>query len=58
MSEATALRERAAKCREIARDYRDDVGAPLHEMARDFEARASEIERNAFDRRVRYASAG
>ena len=51
MSNSAMLRERADRCREIAREYHPDVGRPLIEKAAELDRRASELERNGIDRR-------
>jgi hypothetical protein len=51
MSEPIKLRERAVRCREIGREYHPSVGAPLFEMAREFERQAAHMELQGVDRR-------
>jgi len=51
MSSAAALRERAANCREMAKEYHPSVGAPLIEKAIELDREASELERNGRERR-------
>jgi hypothetical protein len=51
MSSAAALRERAANCREMAKEYHPTVGRPLIEKARDLDRLAAELERNGIERR-------
>jgi hypothetical protein len=51
MSHAEGLRERAARCREIAKDYHPSVGAPLYQTAVDLEREAARIERAGAERR-------
>ena len=51
MSQSDKLRERADRCREIARDYHPSVGAPLYRMAAEFEREAARIERQGIERR-------
>jgi hypothetical protein len=51
MSNSAMLRERAERCREIAKDYHPDVGSPLLEKAAELDRRASELERNGIERR-------
>ncbi|MDT9598950.1 hypothetical protein [Sphingosinicella rhizophila] len=51
MTESTKLRERAVRCREIAKDYHPSVAAPLYVQAADFEREASRIEREGIERR-------
>jgi len=52
MHEVERLRERARRCLEIARDYAPSVGAPLYELAAQYEQRASHIERFGEERRI------
>jgi hypothetical protein len=51
MSNAAMLRERAANCREIAKEYHPSVGRPLLEKAIELDRRASELERSGRERR-------
>ena len=51
ISEATRLRERAMRCREIAKEYSALVAAPLHESAAAFEREAARLERQGVERR-------
>ena len=51
MSEATRLRERADRCREIAKEYHYSVGAPLYETAAALEKEAARLERGGYERR-------
>ena len=51
MTNAAALRDRAAHCRLLASEYHPSVGRPLLEKARDLEGKAAEIERNGRERR-------
>jgi hypothetical protein len=51
MSSAAALRERAANCREMAKEYHPTVARPLIEKARDLDRLAAELERNGIERR-------
>jgi hypothetical protein len=51
MFEVIKLRERAVRCREIAKDYHPSVGAPLFDMAREFERQAAHMELQGIDRR-------
>lgn len=51
IAEVTKLRERAVRCREIAKDYHPTVAAPLYVQAADFEREASRIEREGIERR-------
>ena len=53
MSEVMKLRERAVRCREIAKDYHPSVGAPLYVQATEFEREASRLEREGTERRGR-----
>ena len=55
MSEATELRERAGRCREIAREYHPSVGRPLWAQARELDRQAAQIERRGIERR-RYST--
>lgn len=51
MSEVMKLRERAIRCREIAKDYHPSVAAPLYDQATAFEREASRLEREGLERR-------
>ncbi len=51
MSNAAMLRERADRCREIAKDYHPSVGQPLLDKATELDRQAAEIERNGRERR-------
>ena len=51
IAEATRLRERAVRCREIAKEYHPSVGAPLYETAAELEREAARIEREGLERR-------
>ena len=51
MSNAAMLRERAAHCRELAKEYHPSVGKPLLEKATELDREASELERNGRERR-------
>ena len=51
MSSAAMLRERAANCREMAKEYHPSVGAPLIEKAIELDREASELERSGRERR-------
>jgi len=51
MSNAAMLRERAAHCRELAKEYHPSVGRPLIEKAIELDREASELERNGRERR-------
>jgi hypothetical protein len=51
MSGADALRERAARCRVMAKEYHPSVGAPLIELATELEQKAASLEREGVERR-------
>lgn len=51
--EAGALRERAARCRQMAKEYHPSVGAPLIETAVKLEREAADLERFGVERRGR-----
>ena len=51
MSEAQALRERAARCRVMAKEYHPSVGAPLIELATQLERDAAILDREGVERR-------
>ena len=51
--EAAALRERAARCRVMAKEYHPSVGAPLIELATSLEREAASLERSGVERRRR-----
>ena len=51
MSDATALRERASRCRQIAREYHPSVGRPLYEKALELDREAARMERTGVERR-------
>ena len=51
MSNAAMLRERAAHCRELAKEYHPSVGKPLLDKAIELDREASELERNGRERR-------
>jgi hypothetical protein len=51
MTESAALRERAARCRVMAREYHPSVGAPLIELATTLERNAAAYERGGVERR-------
>ncbi len=51
MTNAAMLRERAAHCRELAKEYHPSVGKPLIEKAIHLDREASELERNGRERR-------
>ena len=53
MSDVTKLRERAIRCREIAKEYHPSVGAPLYETAAELEREAARLERQGLERRER-----
>lgn len=53
MSQASTLRDRAARCREIARDYHPSVARPLYLKARELDHAAALIERRGIERRNR-----
>ena len=55
MSQAAHLRSRAARCREIARDYHPSVARPLYIKAREFDQAAALLERRGIERRERKA---
>jgi hypothetical protein len=50
-SDAGALRQRAERCRLMAREYHPSVGAPLIELAVRFEREAADKERGGVERR-------
>jgi hypothetical protein len=52
-SPAGALRERAQRCRVMAKEYHPSVGAPLIELATTLEREAAELERGGHERRGR-----
>jgi hypothetical protein len=52
MTNAAALREKAAALRILARDYAPDVGRPLSLKAIALERQAAEIERDGRERRL------
>ena len=54
MSNATALRDRAARCREIAKEYHPSVGRPLYEKALELDREAARVERAGVKRRVHF----
>ena len=56
MSEARELRERAVRCREIAREYHPAVGRPLWAKARELDQQAAHLERKGIERRGRWTS--
>lgn len=45
------LRERAARCREMAKVYHPDVGAPLYQQAKALDREAARVEREGLERR-------
>jgi hypothetical protein len=51
MPNPTTLRKRAARCREIAREYHPRVARPLYVKAMELEREASGIERGGRERR-------
>ena len=51
MSNAAMLRERAAHCRELAKEYHPSVGKPLLDNAIELDREASELERSGRERR-------
>jgi hypothetical protein len=51
MTNAAALREKAADLRILARDYAPDVGRPLSEKATALECEAAELDRCGRERR-------
>lgn len=51
MSSAAMLRERAAHCRELAKEYHPSVGKPLLDKAVALDREAAELERNGRERR-------
>jgi hypothetical protein len=51
LNSTTTMRKRAARCREIAKDYDATVGAPLYEQAAALEAEAARLERQGIERR-------
>ena len=52
MLNAHMLRERAERCRRIAKDYSGEVGAPLIEKAAALECEAARLERQSIERRA------
>ncbi|MBV8686914.1 MAG: hypothetical protein JOZ90_06960 [Alphaproteobacteria bacterium] len=60
MTNAAALREQAAHCRLLAREYDPIVGRPLLEKARDLDCKAAEIARHGRERRrpARFGTGG
>ena len=50
-SPAGALRQRAQKCRVMAKEYHPSVGAPLIELAASLEREAADLERYGVERR-------
>jgi hypothetical protein len=54
MVDVNELRERAVRCREIAKDYDPSVGAPLWAKARELERQAAKLERGGMERRGRW----
>jgi hypothetical protein len=51
MSDPTALRERAARYRAVAREYHPSVGRPLYEEALKLDREAARMERSGVERR-------
>ena len=51
MLNATKLRDRAARCREIAQEYNPSVGRPLNDQALQLEREATCVERAGVERR-------
>jgi hypothetical protein len=51
--DAPALRQRAERCREMAKEYHPSVGAPLIELATQLERDAADLERSGVERRGR-----
>ncbi|TFI56994.1 hypothetical protein E2493_17285 [Sphingomonas parva] len=51
MTNSTALRDRAAQCRQLASDYHPDVAKPLIQKAEMLEREAARIERSGVERR-------
>lgn len=51
MSNAAMLRERAAQCRELAKEYHPSVGKPLLDKANALDREAAELERKGRERR-------
>jgi hypothetical protein len=51
MTNANLLRERAARCRQIAKEYHPSVGRPLYETALRLDREAAQIERGGVERR-------
>jgi hypothetical protein len=50
--DAPALRQRADRCRLMAKDYHPSVGAPLIELAVSLEREAAALERGGLERRA------
>jgi hypothetical protein len=50
-SPAGALRQRAERCRIMAKEYHPSVGAPLIELAISLEREAAQLERGGHERR-------
>ncbi|MDB5720472.1 MAG: hypothetical protein JWP15_1090 [Alphaproteobacteria bacterium] len=50
-SKAASLRERADRCRVMAKEYHPSVGAPLIELATELEREAAILERYGVERR-------
>jgi hypothetical protein len=51
MTVAAELRERAQRCRDIAKDYHPCVGRPLWTKARALDVEAARLERRGIERR-------
>ncbi len=51
MSKASALRDRATRCRVIAREYHPSVGRPLYVKALELDREAARLERAGVERR-------
>jgi hypothetical protein len=51
MTNANALRDRAAQCRQLASDYHPDVARPLIQKAEALEREAARLERSGVERR-------
>jgi hypothetical protein len=49
---AIALRQRAERCRQMAKEYHPTVGAPLIELAISLEREAAGLERSGLERRA------
>jgi hypothetical protein len=51
MFNAIRMREHAARCREIAREYHPSVGRPLYQKALELDREAARVERAGVERR-------